>query len=63
MNRRSLTLACLAFIVASSVARLVLLQSRAFDADELQHAHAAWAFHQGLLPFRDFFEHHMPGLY
>jgi len=54
---------CLALIVASFAARLVLLQTRAFDPDELQHAHAAWAFHQGLLPYRDFFEHHMPGIY
>jgi 4-amino-4-deoxy-L-arabinose transferase-like glycosyltransferase len=25
--------------------------------------HAAWSYHQGLLPYRDFFEHHMPGIY
>ena len=25
--------------------------------------HAAWSYQQGLLPFRDFFEHHMPGIY
>jgi hypothetical protein len=54
---------CLALILASFAARLVLLQTRAFDPDELQHAHAAWAFHQGLVPYRDFFEHHMPGIY
>jgi hypothetical protein len=40
-----------------------LLRNREFDPDELQHLHAAWSFQNGLLPFRDFFEHHMPGIY
>jgi hypothetical protein len=49
--------------VATFLVRLDLLRIRAFDPDELQHLHAAWSFQQGLLPFRDFFEHHMPGIY
>jgi hypothetical protein len=48
---------------ATLLVRLSLLRTRAFDPDELQHLHAAWSFQQGLLPFRDFFEHHMPGIY
>jgi 4-amino-4-deoxy-L-arabinose transferase-like glycosyltransferase len=36
---------------------------RRFDIDELEHAHAAWCVAQGLIPYRDFFEHHPPALY
>jgi hypothetical protein len=30
------------------------------DRDSVQHYHVAWLMHQGLMPFRDFFEHHSP---
>jgi Dolichyl-phosphate-mannose-protein mannosyltransferase len=43
--------------------QLALLKVRRFDPDELEHLHAAWCFSKGLLPYRDFFEHHTPGLY
>jgi hypothetical protein len=36
---------------------------RYFDPDEFQHAHAAWSVWRGLLPYRDFFEHHTPWYY
>jgi hypothetical protein len=39
------------------------LPHRRFDIDELEHAHAAWSVAQGLVPYRDFFEHHTPALY
>jgi len=39
------------------------LGHRRFDIDELEHAHAAWCVAQGLIPYRDFFEHHPPALY
>lgn len=42
--------------------QLVDLSRRAFDEDELEHLHAAWCFAKGLIPYRDFFEHHSPGL-
>jgi 4-amino-4-deoxy-L-arabinose transferase-like glycosyltransferase len=42
---------------------LSLIRTRTFDTDELEHLHAAWSFHEGLLPYRDFSEHHMPGIY
>jgi Dolichyl-phosphate-mannose-protein mannosyltransferase len=57
-----LAIVCAVFIVACYALRLSLLHTRAFDPDELQHVHAAWAVHEGLVPFRDFFDHHMPGL-
>jgi hypothetical protein len=32
-------------------------------SDEIEHLHAAWLISQGLLPFRDFWEHHSPLLW
>ena len=31
-----------------------------FDSDEPQHLHIAWAWTQGLLPYRDVFDNHAP---
>lgn len=45
------------------VARLPLLAHRTFDWDEFEHAHAAWCWWKGMLPYRDFFEHHTPWYY
>jgi uncharacterized membrane protein len=36
---------------------------RSFDADELEHCHAAFCVWHGMLPYRDFFEHHTPWYY
>jgi hypothetical protein len=36
---------------------------RHLDADELHHMHAAWCLAQGLVPHKDYFEHHTPGFY
>jgi hypothetical protein len=43
--------------------RLHVLRVRYFCPDEFEHLHAAWSFSKGLLPYRDFFEHHTPWLY
>src|SRR5581483_8571508 len=40
-----------------------LITHRNLDIDELEHAHAAWSFAHGLMPYRDFFEHHTPWIY
>ncbi len=40
-----------------------LLAIRGFDLDELEHLHAGWAMARGLVPYRDYFEHHTPWLY
>jgi 4-amino-4-deoxy-L-arabinose transferase-like glycosyltransferase len=45
------------------VARIFLIPRRVFDPDELEHSHAAWSVFKGLLPYRDFFEHHTPWYY
>jgi len=49
--------------VAFFVARLPLIPRRVFDPDEFEHSHAAWSVFKGLLPYRDFFEHHTPWYY
>jgi hypothetical protein len=45
------------------LARIPLLPHRSFDPDELEHSHAAWSIFKGMLPYRDFFEHHTPWYY
>jgi 4-amino-4-deoxy-L-arabinose transferase-like glycosyltransferase len=45
------------------IARIPVIPVRFFDQDELEHAHAAWSVFKGLLPYRDFFEHHTPWYY
>jgi len=45
------------------IARVWFIGHRALDLDEFEHVHAAWSVAQGLLPYRDFFEHHPPALY
>jgi 4-amino-4-deoxy-L-arabinose transferase-like glycosyltransferase len=53
----------LAAIVALLVARIPVILRRAIDNDEFEHAHAAWNVFTGLLPYKDFFEHHTPWYY
>jgi len=45
------------------LARIPVLQHRLFDPDEFQHAHVAWCVFKGLVPYKDFFEHHTPWYY
>jgi hypothetical protein len=40
--------------------QLRLLGVRNYDPDELQHVHGAYSIANGLLPYRDYFEHHTP---
>ena len=34
--------------------------NRSIDPDESQHLHVAWLVAQGQVPYRDFWEHHLP---
>ena len=45
------------------IARIPLIPVRFFDPDEFEHSHAAWSVFRGLLPYKDFFEHHTPWYY
>jgi hypothetical protein len=41
--------------------RLSLLKTRGFNPDELECIHWAWCVSKGLVPYRDYFDHHTPG--
>ncbi|HWQ27408.1 MAG TPA: hypothetical protein VNN12_00100, partial [Dehalococcoidia bacterium] len=43
--------------------RLASFSSRWFNPDELEHVHASWCIAKGMVPYRDFFEHHTPWLW
>jgi 4-amino-4-deoxy-L-arabinose transferase-like glycosyltransferase len=45
------------------VARIPVLSHQFFDPDEFEHAHAAWCVFKGMIPYKDFFEHHTPFYY
>jgi hypothetical protein len=49
--------------VAFLLAYLPLLPRRTFDPDEFEHTHAAWCWFKGMVPYKDFFEHHTPWYY
>ena len=42
------------------VLRIGVLLNRRIDPDESQHLHVAWLITQGQVPYRDFWEHHLP---
>jgi len=54
------------FTVTLSLAAVILLIRipeflyRLFDPDEFEHLHAAFCINNGMVPYRDFFEHHPP---
>jgi hypothetical protein len=54
---------CIALIAGAYVIRLALVDRHAFNPDEFQHLHGAWSIATGLLPYRDYFEHHTPWLH
>jgi hypothetical protein len=58
----SLTFVLLA-TVGFFIARIPVLVHRVFDPDEFQHSHAAWCVFKGMVPYKDFFEHHTPWYY
>ena len=55
--------ASLALPLVIGVVLLIQVPGRGIDPDELEHVHAACAVSWGEVPYRDFFEHHGPGLY
>ena len=50
-------------IALLGAARVHLLFVRVYDPDEFEHLHAGFCVAQGLVPYRDFFEHHGPLTY
>ena len=47
-------------LLAYAALRLLLVRATRFNSDEPQHAHVAWGWSQGLVPYRDVFDNHMP---
>jgi len=65
-SRRSvlpLVLVALALIGINYAWRFSILKTREFDTDEFQHLHSAWCISKGLVPYRDYYEHHTPTLH
>lgn len=58
---RARTATLLALHVATAIAlRAFSLVRYRIDSDEPQHLHVVWQWTQGLLPYRDFYDNHMP---
>jgi hypothetical protein len=47
-------------VAAAAALRVVLALHYRIDSDETQHLHVVWGWSHGLLPYRDFFDNHMP---
>jgi Dolichyl-phosphate-mannose-protein mannosyltransferase len=58
---RRLSPGVLAAVLALAVVlRVGVVANRHIDPDESQHLHVAWLLSQGQIPYRDFWEHHLP---
>jgi 4-amino-4-deoxy-L-arabinose transferase-like glycosyltransferase len=55
--------AILIAVLAVGGLQLALVPIRNFDPDEFQHLHSAWCISKGMLPYKDYFEHHPPFLH
>lgn len=51
--------AILYVLVALGLRAATILRSR-YNTDEPQHLHVAWEWTQGLIPYRDFYDNHLP---
>ena len=49
-----------AILALAVVLRAGVVLNRRIDPDESQHLHVAWLLAQGRIPYRDFWEHHLP---
>ena len=49
-----------ALVALAVVLRIGMVVNRPIDPDESQHLHVAWLLGQGQVPYRDFWEHHLP---
>lgn len=53
----------LILITVALILRIPILLVRYFDPDEFEHLHAARNIYHGMIPYRDYFEHHTPFLH
>lgn len=63
LRNRLVAVALGSLIVVPFLLRLPLLERRGFGPDEFEHLHFAWSVSQGRVPYRDYFDHHTPGLH
>ncbi len=54
------TVAVVALIAIPFFLRLPLIETRGFNPDELEHLHFSWCVSKGMVPYRDYFDHHTP---
>ncbi len=52
----------IAAVTAGLGLRFFAARNRIFNPDEFQHLHGAFSIANGLIPYRDYFEHHTPWL-
>ncbi len=62
VKRACCTIALL-MLAGTFAIRFSLFQTRWLNPDEFEHLHAAWCQSEGLMPYRDCFEHHTPWSY
>ena len=60
IRRAAFPLAMLTLLFLASLCFGWLSIVRTFDPDEFQHLQFAWLIGQGIVPYRDIFEHHTP---
>ena len=58
--RRLAPVVLAAVVALAVVVRIGVVLNRSIDPDESQHLHVAWLVAQGQVPYRDFWEHHLP---
>ncbi len=51
------------YIVMNVLLFIFWARMACIDSDETEHLHCAWLVSQGLIPFRDFWQHHSPFLW
>ena len=63
ITRSSLWRGILTLLIAGALGcRFLVARNRYFNPDEIQHLHGGFSIAHGLVPFRDYFEHHTPWL-
>jgi hypothetical protein len=60
LRSKLLLLAMSLLIAVPFFLRLPLLETRGFNPDELECIHWAWCVGKGMVPYRDYFDHHTP---
>ena len=63
LSTKLVVLAMVLIIAVPFFLRLSLLKTRGFNPDELECIHWAWCVSKGMVPYRDYFDHHTPGFH